>query len=48
MTENPASPQPSAAQQMLGDFAPGLVHFTDEVLFGRRGSAPSSHRATAA
>jgi 4-carboxymuconolactone decarboxylase len=26
--------QPSAAQQSLGDFAPGLVHFTDDVLFG--------------
>jgi 4-carboxymuconolactone decarboxylase len=25
---------PSAAQQMLGDFAPALVHFTDDVLFG--------------
>ena len=22
------------AQQMLGDFAPALVHFTDDVLFG--------------
>jgi 4-carboxymuconolactone decarboxylase len=28
------TPQPSAAQQMLGDFAPALVHFTDDVLFG--------------
>ena len=27
--------QQSAAAQMLGDFAPGLVHFTDEVLFGQ-------------
>jgi len=26
--------QPSAAEKMLGDFAPGLVHFTDDVLFG--------------
>jgi 4-carboxymuconolactone decarboxylase len=26
--------QPSAAHQMLGDFAPALVHFTDDVLFG--------------
>ena len=31
MTENK---QPSAAEKMLGDFAPGLVHFTDDVLFG--------------
>jgi 4-carboxymuconolactone decarboxylase len=28
------TPQPTAAQQMLGDFAPALVHFTDDVLFG--------------
>jgi 4-carboxymuconolactone decarboxylase len=34
MTDNTDTPQPSAAQQMLGDFAPGLVHFTDDVLFG--------------
>ena len=34
MTENTATPQPSAAEQMLGHFAPGLVHFTDAVLFG--------------
>jgi 4-carboxymuconolactone decarboxylase len=26
--------QPSAAQQMLGDFAPKLVSLTDDVLFG--------------
>jgi len=26
--------QPSAAEKMLGDFSPGLVHFTDDVLFG--------------
>jgi 4-carboxymuconolactone decarboxylase len=26
--------RPSAAKQMLGDLAPGLVHFTDDVLFG--------------
>jgi len=26
--------QPTAAQQMIGDFAPALVHFTDDVLFG--------------
>ena len=34
MTHNTDTPQPSAAQQMLGDFAPALVHFTDDVLFG--------------
>ncbi len=27
-------PEPSGAQKMFGDFAPGLVHFTDDVLFG--------------
>ena len=31
MTDDTA---PTAAQQMLGDFAPALVHFTDDVLFG--------------
>jgi 4-carboxymuconolactone decarboxylase len=31
MTDNP---QPSGAERMFGDFAPALVHFTDDVLFG--------------
>jgi 4-carboxymuconolactone decarboxylase len=31
MTENK---EPSGAEKMLGDLAPGLVHFTDDVLFG--------------
>ena len=26
--------EPSGAEKMFGDFAPGLVHFTDDVLFG--------------
>jgi 4-carboxymuconolactone decarboxylase len=26
--------EPSGAEQIFGDFAPGLVHFTDDVLFG--------------
>src|SRR3954453_15554242 len=36
MTEDqePAGREPSAAETMLGDLAPGLVHFTDDVLFG--------------
>jgi 4-carboxymuconolactone decarboxylase len=38
MTENTTSqdtrPEPSGAEKMFGDFAPGLVHFTDDVLFG--------------
>jgi 4-carboxymuconolactone decarboxylase len=28
------STEPSGAAKMLGDFAPALVHFTDDVLFG--------------
>jgi 4-carboxymuconolactone decarboxylase len=28
------SNEPSGAEKMFGDFAPGLVHLTDEVLFG--------------
>lgn len=26
--------EPSGAERMFGDFAPGLVHYTDDVLFG--------------
>jgi 4-carboxymuconolactone decarboxylase len=26
--------EPSGARKMFGDFAPALVHFTDDVLFG--------------
>jgi 4-carboxymuconolactone decarboxylase len=26
--------EPSGAEKMFGDFAPALVHFTDDVLFG--------------
>jgi 4-carboxymuconolactone decarboxylase len=26
--------EPSGAETMFGDFAPGLVHFTDDMLFG--------------
>jgi 4-carboxymuconolactone decarboxylase len=33
-SDKTATKQPSAAQQMLGYFSPGLVHFTDDVLFG--------------
>jgi 4-carboxymuconolactone decarboxylase len=32
--DNAQDEQQSAAEKMLGDFAPGLVHFTDDVLFG--------------
>ena len=27
--------EPSGAEKMFGGFAPGLVHFTDDVLFGQ-------------
>ena len=37
MSENK---QPSAAEKMIGDFAPGLVHFTDDVLFGEAWRRP--------
>jgi hypothetical protein len=30
----PNNNEPSGAEKMFGDFAPALVHFTDEVLFG--------------
>jgi 4-carboxymuconolactone decarboxylase len=33
MTSN-ESTEPYGAKKMFGDFAPGLVHFTDYVLFG--------------
>ena len=29
-----STPEPSGAQRMFGDFAPGLVGYTDDVLFG--------------
>lgn len=35
MTDTPQADEPSGAQKMFGDFAPGLVHFTDDVLFGQ-------------
>ncbi|MEV0705542.1 carboxymuconolactone decarboxylase family protein [Saccharopolyspora sp. NPDC050389] len=34
MTDQNAPQEPSAAEKMFGDFAPALVHFTDDVLFG--------------
>jgi 4-carboxymuconolactone decarboxylase len=30
----PENTKPSGAQRMFGDFAPGLVHYTDNTLFG--------------
>ncbi len=35
MTDTAQASEPSGAQKMFGDFAPGLVHFTDDVLFGQ-------------
>ena len=32
--------EPSGAQQMFGDFAPALVTFTDDVLFGQVWTRP--------
>jgi 4-carboxymuconolactone decarboxylase len=46
MTEHngPASPapakEPSSVAKMFGDFAPGLVGFTDDVLFGQVWTRP--------
>lgn len=34
MTDTAPAKEPSGAEKMFGDFAPGLVHFTDDVLFG--------------
>lgn len=34
MTDTAQAREPSGAQKAFGDFAPGLVHFTDDVLFG--------------
>jgi 4-carboxymuconolactone decarboxylase len=35
MTDSAQASEPSGAQKMFGDFAPGLVHFTDDVVFGQ-------------
>ena len=34
MTDTTNDHQPSGAERLLGDFAPALVRFTDDVLFG--------------
>ena len=36
----PNEREPSAAERMFGDFAPGLVDFTDDVLFGQAWRRP--------
>ena len=40
MTTTAESNEPSGAEKMFGDFAPGLVHFTDNVLFGEAWKRP--------
>jgi 4-carboxymuconolactone decarboxylase len=35
MADNSPDREPTGAQRMFGDFAPALVGFTDEVLFGQ-------------
>lgn len=35
MPDNTEHKEPSGAEKMLGDFAPALVQFTDDVLFGQ-------------
>jgi 4-carboxymuconolactone decarboxylase len=35
-----ADKEPSGAEKMFGDFAPALVHFTDDVLFGELWERP--------
>ncbi len=35
MIDSPSAKEPSGAQRMFGDFAPDLVGFTDDVLFGQ-------------
>jgi 4-carboxymuconolactone decarboxylase len=40
MTAATDAKEPSGAQKMFGDFAPALVHFTDDVLFGEAWKRP--------
>lgn len=40
MTATAENNEPSGAQKMFGGFAPGLVHFTDDVLFGEAWKRP--------
>lgn len=35
MSDTDQNQQPSGAERMFGDFAPALVEFTDDVLFGQ-------------
>ena len=38
--ENTQNNEPSGAERMFGDFAPALVHFTDDVLFAEAWRRP--------
>jgi 4-carboxymuconolactone decarboxylase len=40
MADNNQSTEPSGAERMFGDFAPALVHYTDDVLFGEMWKRP--------
>jgi len=40
MTDTAPAREPSGAEKMFGDFAPGLVHLTDDVLFGEAWKRP--------
>jgi 4-carboxymuconolactone decarboxylase len=40
MADNDQNAEPSGAEKMFGDFAPALVHFTDDVLFGEAWKRP--------
>ena len=42
MSEPDTKNAPSGAQKMFGDFAPALVHFTDDVLFGEVWERPGA------
>jgi 4-carboxymuconolactone decarboxylase len=40
VTTTTSNNEPSGAEKMFGDFAPGLVHFTDGILFGEAWKRP--------
>lgn len=40
MPDTATNPEPSGAQKMFGEFAPELVHLTDDVLFRRVWTRP--------
>jgi 4-carboxymuconolactone decarboxylase len=40
MADDDKNTEPSGAERMFGDFAPALVHVTDDVLFGEAWKRP--------